>query len=45
MKKKFLPLFAVLFAFVFALALASLITFLFERPIARALRRRTKAEK
>ena len=31
--------------FVFALALASLITFLFERPIARALRRRTKAEK
>ena len=31
--------------FVFALVLAALITFLFERPIARVLRRRTKAEK
>ena len=31
--------------FVFALSLATLITFLFERPIARALRRSTKAEK
>ena len=31
--------------FVFALVLAVLITFLFERPIARVLRRRTKAEK
>ena len=31
--------------FVFAAALAALITFLFERPIARALRRRTGAEK
>ena len=30
--------------FVLALALAVLLTFLFERPIARALRRRTKAE-
>ena len=30
--------------FVFALVLATLITFLFERPIARILRRRTKAE-
>lgn len=31
--------------FVFALALAAAITFLFERPIARVLRRRTGAEK
>ena len=31
--------------FVFALILAALITFLFERPVARALRRRTGAEK
>ncbi|MBR3017735.1 MAG: acyltransferase [Clostridia bacterium] len=31
--------------FVFALVLAALITFLFERPIARLLRRRTGAEK
>ena len=31
--------------FVFALVLAALLTFLFERPIARALRRRTGAEK
>ena len=31
--------------FVFALTLAALITFLFERPIARVLRRRTGAEK
>ena len=31
--------------FVFALVLAALLTFLFERPIARALRSRTGAEK
>jgi len=34
-----------LLCFLTALALAALITYLFERPIARALRRRTKAEK